>query len=801
MNHDHIAGLSNSEVAQLQEKFGSNSLQSGKPKKAYEHFFSQFASPLIYILVGAGVITFFLKDYTDSIVIFLAVIVNTTLGFYQEMKAEGALHALRNMISHQARVIRNSKEQVIDASELVPGDHVLIHDGDVVPADGTYSDVQSLSVNEAHLTGESLAVSKNNDEPAYMGSHVLAGRGVLIVGATGQRTKIGAIAQQISTLEDTKTPLQLRLSLLAKYITIVVIGISFLVFMIGLLYGATFREMFGTSVAIAVASVPEGMAISLTVILAVGMQRILKRKALVRRLVAAETLGSVTVIATDKTGTLTEGLMKVTHEELVDKKRALQAAVYANNLDDPLEIALWDWASKSGNDPQQMIDSHTRTKEKPFDSITKYMSVEIEGIEYIKGAPEVLLKMCDLSHDEKKRFQMHIEDLSSHGKRLLGFATRNKGSSKAQWAGLVGMTDPIRAEIPAVMASCEKAGMRIVMITGDYSGTAKAIWNTMYPDIHREPEIVEGNELNSLSIVQLKEKIGHVDIFARVTPDHKLQIVSALQESGEVVALIGDGVNDAPALKKADIGIVVGTASDVSKEVADMVLLDSNFKTIISAIEEGRNIFENMRKVLLYLLSDSFTQIVLVVGALIAGLPLPLTAAQILWINIVTDGLPAMALSFDKKEAGLLSRPPIKSKQSLLSKSVVGFIIVISALIGLSSLGLFMWYMRLGNLDVARTVTFTLVSLSTIMCVFSLHSLSSPINFKSLTSNRLLVLAVIASTLLQAIPLFFPYVQGIFHTVSLQSKDWIIILVETSAIIGIIEMTKVVFRRLDIYHR
>lgn len=801
MNHDHIAGLSSVQVRQLQEKFGSNSFQSGKRKTPFEHFFTQFASPLIYILIGAGIITYLLKDYTDSIVIFLAVFVNTSLGFYQEMKAEGALHALKNMISPQARVIRDSKEQMIDAAELVPGDHVLVHDGDVVPADGIFIDVQSLSVNEAHLTGESMAVSKNNEEPAYMGSHVLGGRGVLIVNAIGQRTKIGAIAQQISTLEDTKTPLQLRLNLLAKYITIVVIGISALVFVVGLLYGASFREMFGTSVAIAVASVPEGMAISLTVILAVGMQRILKRKALVRRLVAAETLGSVTVIATDKTGTLTEGVMKVTHEELIDKKRALQAAIYANNLDDPLEIALWDWAEKSGQDPQEMVDSHTRSSEKPFDSISKYMSVEIEGIEYIKGAPEVLLKMSDLAREDKKRFQDHIDDLSSQGKRLLGFATRKKGSSKVQWAGLVGMTDPIREEIPAVMKSCEKAGMRIVMITGDYAGTAKAIWSSMYPDVRRQPEIIEGDQLNSLSKEQLKEKIGHVDIFARVTPDHKLMIVSALQDSGEVVALIGDGVNDAPALKKADIGIVVGTASDVSKEVADMVLLDSNFKTIISAIEEGRNIFENMRKVLLYLLSDSFTQIVLVVGALIAGLPLPLTAAQILWINIVTDGLPAMALSFDKKEPGLLSKPPIKSKQSLLSKSVVGFIIVISALIGLSSLGLFMWYMRQGDLDVARTVTFTMVSLSTIMCVFSLHSLSSPLTFKSLISNRWLVIAVTASTLLQAIPLFLPFAQGIFHTVSLQNIDWTIIILEISAIIGIIEMTKVVFRRLDIYHR
>lgn len=801
MNHDHIIGLSSAQVRQLQQKFGDNILKSRKRKTPLEHFFAQFASPLIYILIGAGVITYILKDYTDSIVILLAVFVNTTLGFYQEMKAEGALQALKSMISPQARVIRDSQEKLIPASELVPGDYVLVHDGDVVPADGTFHDATSLSVNEAHLTGESMAVLKNKDDVAYMGSHVLAGRGVIIISETGQKTKIGAIAEQISSLEDTKTPLQVRLSQLATYISGIVIVISFFVFVIGLGSGASFKEMFGTSVAIAVASVPEGMAISLTVILAVGMQRILKRKALVRRLVAAETLGSVTVIATDKTGTLTEGVMKVTYENLIDKNSALKAAVYANNLDDPLEIALWDWAGKSGKDPQKMVDSHTRDNEKPFDSSYKYMSVEINGIEYLKGAPEVLLKMSNLNSGNKKHLFDMIEKLSSQGKRLLAFATRKKGAHHAQWAGLVGMTDPIRPEISSVMHSCEQAGMRVVMITGDYAGTAKAIWSSMYPATNREPESIEGDVLDSLSTEQLVEKIEHVDIFARVTPQHKLRIVSALQESGEVVALIGDGVNDAPALKKADIGIVVGTASDVSKEVADMVLLDSNFKTIVAAIEEGRNIFENMRKVLLYLLSDSFTQIILVVGALIAGLPLPLTAAQILWINIVTDGLPAMALSFDKKEKGLLKRLPVQPGQSFFTKQVIGLILIISCVIGLFSLGLFAWYIESESLTVARTVTFALVSLSSILCVFSLHSLSSPLTRSALTSNRWLILAVIVSILMQSMPLFFPFVQEIFHTVHLQKHDWAIIILEICVILGIIEISKVMFRRLDIYHR
>ena len=801
MNHNHIDGLSSREVIELQHKYGENALPEAKRKTPFQHFFSQFSSPLILILIIAGVITYFLKDYKDTVVILLAVFINTLLGFYQEMKAEGALHALKNMISPKARVIRDAKEITIDVKDLVPGDHVIIHDGDVIPADGTCFDAQSLSVNESHLTGESLAVTKKLEDTLYMGSHVLGGRGILVVVSTGSSTKIGEIARQIAGLEDTKTPLQIRLDALARYIGLGVIVISSIVFAIGLSYGTSFEEMFATSVAIAVASVPEGMAISLTVILAIGMQRILKRKALVRRLVAAETLGSVTVVATDKTGTLTEGIMRVTHEDLIHKSQALSAAVYANNLDDPLEIALWEWAEKAGKDPQKMIDTHVREKEKPFDSISKYMSVQIAGTEYIKGAPDVLLTMCNLEAGAEERYKKYIDDLASQGKRLIAFATRTQGSKKAEWAGVVAMTDPLREEIPSVLESCKRAGMRVIMITGDYAGTAKAIWKSMYPHSKVDPEIVEGIHLNSLSIDQLKEKILHTDIFARVTPEHKLLIVISLQEAGEVVALIGDGVNDAPAIKKADIGIVVGTASDVSKEVADMVLLDSNFKTIVAAIEEGRSIFENMRKVLLYLLSDSFTQIILVVGALILGLPLPLTAAQILWINIVTDGVPAMALSFDKKEKGLLNRPPISSKTALISKQLVALIATISVVTGLLALGLFVWYSRITSIEVARTITFTAVSLGTIAYVFSLHSLYSPLSLTSFTSNIWLLMAAIVGIAMQAVPLFMPYMKDLFHTQPIRLLDWGIIMIEILLVLVIIEMAKVVFRRLDTYHR
>lgn len=801
MNHNHISGLASNEISSLQGKFGLNSLPTSARKTPWQHFFAQFLSPLIYILIFAGIVTYFLKDYKDTLVIFAAVFINTFLGFYQEMKAESALYALKNMLSPKARVIRDSTEIIVDIIELVPGDYVVLHEGDVIPADGTCIDVQSLSVNESQLTGESMAVTKKENEEVYMGSHVLGGRALLLISQTGASTKIGKIAQQIAHLEDSKTPLQIKLQKLGTYIAISVIALSIIVFFIGLAYGASFQEMFTTSVAIAVASVPEGMAISLTVILAVGMQRILKRKALVRRLLAAETLGSVTVIATDKTGTLTEGIMKVTHEELINKNMALAAAVYANNLDDPLEIALWEWAGKSGKDPQRMTDTHVRQKEKPFNSITKFMSVEVDGTEYIKGAPDVLIEMCSMESGERKQYQDHIDTLSLQGKRLIAFATREDHKKKATWAGLIGMSDPLRKDIPMVMESCKKAGMRILMITGDYGGTAKAVWKSMYPDNQNEPQIIEGDELTHLTFAQLKEKTRTTDIFARVTPDHKLQIVTALQESGEVVALIGDGVNDAPAIKKSDIGIVVGSASDVSKEVADMVLLDSNFKTIVSAIEEGRNIFENMRKVLLYLLSDSLTQIILVVGALAMHLPLPMTAAQILWINIVTDGLPAMALSFDKKEKGLLTRAPIKSSEPLISRSLAGLMLVISCITGFLGLLLFTWYYSTSNIDVARTVTFTAISLSTLAYVFSIRSLNSTPTWSSITSNVWLLGAVIMGIVLQGIPLFVPYIRDAFLTQHLYVHDWLIVFAEIISVVVFIEISKLLFRRLDTYHR
>lgn len=793
-------GLSTSDLANLYSKFGLNVLPEGKHKTKFDHFIDQFRSPLIYILVIAGVITFFLQDYKDSIVIFSAVFVNTILGYYQEVKAEESLQALKSMLSPTAKVIRDGQSQQISTADLLPGDIIVLGQGARIPADGVLIEAVSMSTNEAILTGESTAVRKKLQSEVYMGTHVLSGRGVMEITRIGIRTKMGSIAGQISSLEETKTPLQNRLSILARNLAVVVLGLSALIFVIGLYNGTSFTEMFSTSVALAVASIPEGMAVSLTVILAVGMQRILKKKALVRRLVAAETLGSITVIATDKTGTLTEGMMKVTNEELLDPEKAFEAAIYANNLEDPLEFALWEWSQKNKRDPQKLTDQNPRTSEETFSSDKKYMSATVNGIKYVKGAPEVVMNMCYLSKKDKNALHKTIGEWSEKGLRMVALAYHKPQSKHATWVGIVGFEDPIRKNLHDVMKSCKTAGIRPIMITGDYAGTARAVWK----HIHRKEsdfEVIDGQQIEKMSDEELAGIVDEVEIYARVSPSQKLRIVEALHANQEVVALVGDGVNDAPALKKADIGIVVGTASDVSKETADMVLLDSNFQTILAAIEEGRSIFDNMRKVILYLLSDAFAEIILVIGTLFLGLPLPLTAAQILWINVITDGLPAISLTVDPKDKNILKRKPINPNLPLLDFEMKSLIGIISGITGIMSLVIFIYYFETTSLELARTVTFAALAFGTLVYIFSVRSLTEPIFTIGSKRNYLLYGSVIAGVLIQIASLYLDSLMNFLNNVAIRVEDWYIVFLFTALLILIIEITKFMFSRLYAHHR
>jgi Ca2+-transporting ATPase len=797
--HAH-QGLTSFQVQQLSQQYGPNKLPEGRKRTRLYHFLVQFKSPLIYILVVAGALTYFLKDYKDSLVIFAAVLVNTALGYYQERKAEKALEALRSMLNPSARAIRDGQQSTIAVSELVPGDIVILGQGDKVPGDGILLESVTLGVNEAILTGESSAVTKQCNDRVYMGSTILTGHGVMEVKSIGLQTKMGSIAHEIDILDDGETPLQKRLNRFAGQLALCVIGLAILICFIGLHQGHSFTDIFSTSVALAVAAIPEGMTVSLTAILAIGMQRILKKKALVRRLVAAETLGAVTVIATDKTGTLTEGLMRVTKVDLVDKKLALKVAVYANNLDDPLEIALWEWAQKEGIDVEALAEKAHRQHEKPFSSDTKFMSVTINGKTYLKGAPEIVLKMCKLSKKKQKEHLLQFSNWADKGLRLIGFAYQSSSKDPLEWVGVLGMEDPVRKNIDSVMSTCHGAGIRIMMITGDYAGTARAVWAQIMKRAG-DIEVIDGKQLEKITDAELKVYVQTTEIFARVSPTQKLRIVEALRSNGEVVALIGDGVNDAPALKEAHIGIVVGSASDVAKETADIVLLDSNFKTIVSAIDEGRGMYSSILKVIRYLMSGAFAEILLVIGSIALGIPIPLTAGQILWINIVTDSLPAIALTIEPKERNLLKHKPINPSKPLIDLEMKTLVALVSGITGILCLILFKHYYVSSGLDMARTMVFTALSIGTLAYIFSIRSMKKSLFSSETRFHPALVIAVGIGLLLQFGAIYHRDLQEFLETSPLVMDQWFVIGLFSVTLILLIEISKFVFSRLYIYHR
>lgn len=588
-------GLTQLESTRLLTQYGENVLPRKGRISVIRLFFNQFLSPLIYVLIAAGGITLALGEVSDAIVITLAILVNTVMGCYQELKAEKALEALSSMVNHSARIVRDGKIQDVRTQDIVPGDVIMIAQGNKIPADGVLLESINFSADESMLTGESAQVNKNQNSEVYMGTIALTGRAVMRVMKTGQATRMGTIAADILNTPEQKTPLQHKLDNLARALAFIVLVLSVIILSIGLIFGRTFLEMFTTSVAVAVAAIPEGMVISLTVILALGMQKILKRKALVRKLVAAETLGSVTVIATDKTGTLTEGKMRVVAADVINQEKAMYSAILANNITGPLEIALWEWGYSLGFDPQKIVDSHSREAEVPFNSEHKYMSVTIDGRVYYKGAPEVLLRKMNMTENTSQEILKKTDEWSRNNLRVVALAQSNKDESEFEWIGLLGLEDPVRENLADVFNQAKSAGIRVVMLTGDYAGTAEAVWRKILGSTET-PRVLDGASLEVMSQNQLSEEVIKTDIFARVTPNHKLRIVEALQKTNEIVALVGDGVNDAPALKRANIGIVVAEASDVSKETADIVLLDSNFRTIIAAVEEGRGIFENLKK-------------------------------------------------------------------------------------------------------------------------------------------------------------------------------------------------------------
>ena len=863
---DWRKGLSEEEAKQARLQYGRNEVRVDEGRVWVRILLNQLKSPLVYVLLIAGGISLLLGSPIDAGVIFVAVLINTVFGFGQEYRAEKLMEALSKLLTPRARVKRADEWVEMDASLLVPGDVVKLTIGWKVPADGLLIADDDVYLNEAILTGESVAVIKKiwkgdakftldnsyfeslpTDSKGFTGTVVERGMGEMLVVRTGSRTKMGGIAKVVRERGTDRTPLQRRLDQMTERLALVVSFVTAVVFMYGIITGRPLLMFLNTSVALAVAAIPEGLVVALTVILAVGMNRILKRKAVVRGLIAAETLGSVSVICLDKTGTITEGKMAAvgavtdlsegTEEQIKDggihdKERInwiVEAALLCNDLRDPLEISMRDWAilrleRRMG---MHIIEEFARTDVIPFDHKYKYIATRHkvaekkkgEGhekevgeagavLDFVSGAPEVVLSLSRFGKEsEKKKWTTRFSELGIKGYRLVAIAMKKQAKEKRgqkltreeltgfTWLGLIIFTDPVRGGVAESLHDAVGAGIKLKVITGDYKETGWAVirqvgmveGNTVNPD-----QVMLGDDFEKLKGEEKKEKILKTVLFARTTPEQKYEIVETLQANGETVAMMGDGVNDVPALKRADIGVVVENASDLAREVADLILLDNNFNTILAAVEEGRGMFDNLRKVILFLLSDSFAAIVVVVISIYLGWPLPLLASQILWINLISDGFPYMALTVEPKEKDLLLRKPISRHAPLLEWKRVALIAVISLTAGLLALFVF-WvnYFYLHHTIVfSRTMAFAMQGISTLVYVFSSRSLSKPIWKDDLFKNPLLILGVFGGLLLQAAAIYLPPLQKIFQTVAISLSDWLWLFAGGSVLIIIIETIK-----------
>ncbi|MFA6146313.1 MAG: HAD-IC family P-type ATPase [Patescibacteria group bacterium] len=781
-------GLNENQVLESRKKFGENILPTKENNSWFVILLSQFKSPLIYILVATAIISLILKEYMNAGLMALVVTFNLLMGFFQEYNAQKTLIALKNLLKPEAIVVRNGINKKIEAKDIVVGDLVVLGPGDKIPADGELIEDVNFLVKEAILTGEEEAILKTSIDKnnlVFMGTVVIYGRGIMKVTKIGIQTEIGKIGQSLAEIKEEKTPLQIKLEKFATKLVYLIIVICSIIFLVGILRHQNILQMLKISVILAVAAIPEGLPVAIMVILSLGMKKVLKRKGLVKKLLAMETLGVTSVILTDKTGTLTEGVMKVVKADFVDQEKALLGLTLANNQRSNLETAIWDYIRKKHFNPQDIFNSMARTFEEPFDNEKKYMlSINrINGNEAasIIGAPEIILQMCDIEADKKQDILEKISCWAGEGLKVLGVISKNQGDLKDKnnftWLGLIGIQDPIRKGVKEAIKVAMEAGIKVKIVTGDYRKTAEKIARSLGFNI-AEKNIMEGNALEIISEDELKEKIDDIIIFSRVTPHQKLKIVKVLQEKGEVVAMTGDGINDATALKKADIGIAVNNATDVAKEAADLILLNNNFKTIIAACKEGRLIFSNIKKVVAYVLSNSFAEIVLIFGAILMGLPTPLTIIQILWAHLICDGPPDIVLGFETRNKALHEEDPkTLRKEEILDKPIIALIILISLTIGLFSLFIFTYFLKqTGQINLARTITFATVATVDLIYIFAFKDLKNSLfRTKNIFDNKYLFGAVIYGLILVVAAIYVPVLNKVLETVPLKPFYWFIV--------------------------
>lgn len=892
---DPAVGLSADEVARRLEQYGLNELKADRGAGPWRILWRQVRSVMIVILAVAAVVSWLLGDAKDAIAIALIMVLNVAPGFRQEYRAERAMEALRRLSVPSVRVLRSGLVEEVSASQLVPGDIVLLEAGNVVPADCRLIEAALLRTQESALTGESQAVDKScaalppedhrplgdRSNMAYMGTVVAYGRGRGMVTSTGMGTELGRIAAMLRGLQNEPTPLQNRLDQLGKILAAAALVLVAVVFVLGVVRGEEFRTMFLTAVSLAVAAVPEGLPAVVTIALSLGAQRMLKRNALIRSLPAVETLGSVTVICTDKTGTLTANRMTVSevlpadgedgeqfgrmltlaagslcNDGVISAVKASGTNAEVETIGDPTETAILVAAVREGLHKAELEKVLPRIGEVPFDSERKRMSTvhelrrealaevspqvsrlveRLRGLLGVgegsllvctKGAPDAVLDLCTgvLQDGEIRPLDAagaavlaeQAGALAAQGERVLGVAVRvlsgmpgvlaagdaaeepavetltSETEADLAFVGLVAMIDPPRGEAAAAVATCRSAGIRPVMITGDHPLTAKAIAARV--GIPFADQVVTGRELAAMEAEELQEIVERAGVYARVAPEHKLRIVGALQEQGEIVAMTGDGVNDAPALRQADIGVAMGiTGTDVSKEAADMVLLDDNFATIVAAVEQGRVIFDNIRKFLRYILTSNVGELAVMLVAPFLGMPLPLVPLQILWINLVTDGLPALALGVEPSERDVMARPPLPPGQGVLTRALAYRVLVGGVLLGLASLGLGFAYWRAGS-EAWQTMLFTTLTVSQMGLALAVRSDKDLLLGRGLLTNPALLGAVALTFLLQLVVVYVPPLQPVFRTLGLSPADLGLCVAVSVGVFAVMEIEKLVGR-------
>ena len=859
LNSDPKTGLSSSEVKTRLDKYGPNRIESSNKRSLLEKLKDQILDPMVILLIVASIISAFTGDTVEAIIIIAIVIINAIMSIYQEGQAEDSVAALQKMSSPEATVLRDGKRGKVKAEELVPGDIVILETGDIIPADIRLLDSRNLQIDESSLTGESVAVEKDAEavydtevgigdrsNSAFSSSIVTYGHGEGVITATGHETQIGQIATSLDSVADKETPLQRQLKDLSKKLAILVVIVSILVFVVGYFRtGMDLLDNFMVAVSLAVAAIPEGLTAVVTIVLSIGMNRMVEKKAIVKNLVSVETLGSTTAICSDKTGTLTQNEMTITKVFTDFKEFDVEGSGYAPEGDikldgetikdhdqikllmtvaslsndanliennglyeitgDPTEGAMLTLSEKWGIVQEDLNEAHPRIDEIPFDSDRKMMTTfhEMDGTYYAmtKGAPDIMInnsskimidgKLEDFTEDMKRQVLEENTKLAKQALRVMAYSfkpyetlegeelTTENIEREMVFVGLTGMIDPPRPEAKAAVAECHASGIDVIMITGDYFETALAIAKDL-GIAESEDQAMQGSDLNNKSEEEIREIVKTKRIFARVSPQNKVQLVNALQANGNIVAMTGDGVNDAPAIKNADIGISMGiTGTDVAKDTADMILVDDNFATIVNAVEEGRVIFSNIKKFVGFLLSCNIAEVLIVFLSILFGLPSPLTPIQLLWLNLVTDAFPALALGVEPAEADIMERPPRDPKESILAGETGRNVILQSIAITISVLAAYiigLKYIFPNNIEGAHTMVFATLITSELLRAFSVRSERYTLKELGWFSNKNLVKANLLSFALLLLVMYVPPIRRLFELQFITWEWWIILL-------------------------